>query len=241
MHLTRAEALALVDALIAPVAERPDVEVAVCPAFVYLEAVVRRTQNTAIAVGAQNVSDKPQGAYTGEVSARMLADIGCRLVIVGHSERRQYFGETDTLIAHKAQAALQERLTPIICLGETLAERQSGQTADVIRRQFAGSVSPLDAEQVSRVVLAYEPVWAIGTGVVATAVQAEEVHADLRRLLAERYNAAIADSVRILYGGSVKPENAGELLRQPNIDGALVGGASLQADSFLGIIAAVPQ
>ncbi|GIW94591.1 MAG: triosephosphate isomerase [Pirellulaceae bacterium] len=241
MHLTKNEALRLVDALAGPVAERPDVDVAVCPPFVYLDAVARRLEGRPLAVGAQNVSDKPEGAFTGEVSAGMLADIGCRYVIVGHSERRQFFGEDDAWVLRKAQAALAAGLTPIICLGETLAQRQAGETAQVIRRQFNGSVAELPADQAAQIVIAYEPVWAIGTGVVATAEQAEEVHADLRNLLAERYNPEVAQTVRILYGGSVKPDNAESLLTQPNVDGALVGGASLQATSFLGILAAVPK
>lgn len=240
MHLTRAEALQLVEALITPASERPDVQLVVCPPFVYLDAVAQRLRGSLVAVGAQNVSDQPQGAWTGEVSASMLADIGCRYVIVGHSERRQHFGETDELVCRKARQALNCGLVPIICLGETLAERQAGRTTDVIRRQFAGSVAGLERELAQRIVLAYEPVWAIGTGVVATAEQAQEVHAELRTLLKTQYNDQLAEAIPILYGGSVKPENSGQLLAQPDIDGALVGGASLQAASFLAIAATVP-
>jgi len=240
MHLTRAEALQLVEALITPASERLDVQLVVCPPFVYLDAVVQRLRGSLVAVGAQNVSDQPQGAWTGEVSASMLADIGCRYVIVGHSERRQHFGETDELVCRKARQALNCGLVPIICLGETLAERQAGRTTDVIRRQFAGSVAGLEGELAQRIVLAYEPVWAIGTGVVATAEQAQEVHAELRTLLKTQYNDQLAEAIPILYGGSVKPENSGQLLAQPDIDGALVGGASLQAASFLAIAATVP-
>ncbi len=241
MHLTKDQALRLVEALIEPVSQRPDVDVAVCPPFVYLDAVANRVYGHRLAVGAQNVCDHPEGAYTGEISAGMLVDVGCHFVIVGHSERRQWFGETDAWVLRKAQAALAAGLVPIICLGETLAERQAGKTRQVIDKQFAGSIAELSDEWATRAVVAYEPVWAIGTGVVATAEQAEEVHVHLRKLLAERYNASVAESVRILYGGSVKPENAESLLAQPNIDGALVGGASLQASSFLGILAAVPR
>jgi triosephosphate isomerase len=180
------------------------------------------------------------GAFTGEISAAMLLDVGCRFVILGHSERRHILGETDGDVNRKALAALAAGLTPIVCVGELLSEREAGQTAAVIRRQFNGSLANVASNQIERVVIAYEPVWAIGTGKVATPEQAEDVHADLRRLLKERYNDAAAQSVRILYGGSVKPSNAGELLSQPNIDGALVGGASLKVDDFLGIAAACP-
>jgi triosephosphate isomerase len=168
----------------------------------------------------------------------MLVDLGCQYVIVGHSERRHLLGETDTTVSRKARAALAAGLWPILCVGELLAERESGQTQHVIARQFAGSLDGITAEELERVVLAYEPVWAIGTGKVATPGQAEEVHMDLRKLLASRYNGGLAERVRILYGGSVKAGNAAELLAQPNIDGALVGGASLQAAEFLGIVRA---
>ena len=178
------------------------------------------------------------GAFTGEISAAMLLDVGCSYVILGHSERRHILGETDADVNKKTLAALAAGLVPIVCVGELLAEREAGQTAAVIRRQFDGSLAGVTAEQIERVVIAYEPVWAIGTGKVATPEQAEEVHADLRRLLAERYNERVAGKVRILYGGSVKAGNAGELLAQPNIDGALVGGASLKVDEFLGIAGA---
>jgi triosephosphate isomerase len=178
------------------------------------------------------------GAFTGEISAAMLKDVGCSHVILGHSERRHILGETDAAVNKKTLAALAAGLVPIICVGELLAEREANQTAAVIRRQFEGSLAGVSSDQIERTVIAYEPVWAIGTGKVATPQQAEEVHADLRRLLTERYNERSAAKVRILYGGSVKASNAGELLAQANIDGALVGGASLKADEFLGIAAA---
>jgi triosephosphate isomerase len=177
------------------------------------------------------------GAFTGEVSAAMLKDVGCTYVILGHSERRHVLGETDADVNKKTLAALAAGLTPIVCVGELLAEREAGQTAAVIRRQFEGSLASVSVAQIERLVVAYEPVWAIGTGKVATPEQAEEVHADLRNLFRERYNDGLAAKVRILYGGSVKPDNAGQLLSQPNIDGALVGGASLKANDFLGIAA----
>jgi triosephosphate isomerase (TIM) len=177
------------------------------------------------------------GAFTGELSAAMLLDVGCKYVILGHSERRHILGETDADVNKKTLAALSAGLIPVVCVGELLAEREAGQTAAVIRRQFETSLAGVTAEQIERVVIAYEPVWAIGTGKVATPEQAEEVHADLRRLLAEQYNDR-SSQVRILYGGSVKPSNAGELLSQSNIDGALIGGASLKVGDFLGIAAA---
>jgi triosephosphate isomerase len=181
---------------------------------------------------------EPAGAFTGEISGRMLVDVGCQYVILGHSERRHVLGETDEQVNEKLRAALQTTLTPIVCLGETLGEREAGRTLEVVTRQAEQSLAGLSAEQMARVVIAYEPVWAIGTGKVATPEQAEEVHADLRGILESRYNESIAARVRIQYGGSVKPENAADLLRRENIDGALVGGASLKAESFLGIVAA---
>ena len=170
----------------------------------------------------------------------MLVDVGCKYVILGHSERRQFLGETDELVHRKTKAALAAGLVPIVCVGELLADRESGQTAAAIAGQFAGSLGGLSAEDMEKVVIAYEPVWAIGTGKVATPAQAQEVHADLRKLIVKHYNAAVAQRVRIQYGGSVKPSNAAELLSQPDIDGALVGGASLKGADFLGIAAGVP-
>jgi triosephosphate isomerase len=178
-----------------------------------------------------------QGAFTGEISPSMLVNMGCQYVILGHSERRNVFRETDADVNKKLLAALATPMTPIVCVGEQLAEREAGRTGDVIRKQFDGSLAGLTIEQAERIVIAYEPVWAIGTGRVATPAQAEEVHRDLRKLLEVRYNAEVAAAVRIQYGGSVKPDNAAELLAQPNIDGALVGGASLKASDFLGIVA----
>jgi triosephosphate isomerase len=169
----------------------------------------------------------------------MLCDLGCQYVILGHSERRHILGESSEQVNQKVHAALKAGLTPIVCLGEKLAEREAGQTLAVIRRQFDGSLSGLTAQQMAGLVIAYEPVWAIGTGKVATTRQAEEVHLDLRRIMEDRYNKEVAEAVRIQYGGSVKPDNAADLLAQPNIDGALVGGASLKVDQFMGIVAAI--
>ena len=236
MNTDRAGAVALARDVVKRSGEFSKVDLLVCPPAVYLVPVAEALAGAPIALGAQNMYHEGNGAFTGELSAAMLLDVGCRYVILGHSERRHILGETDADVNKKTLAALAAGLIPVVCVGELLAERESGQTAAVIRRQFAGSLAGVTADQIERVVIAYEPVWAIGTGKVATPEQAEEVHADLRRLLAEQYNDRSA-RVRILYGGSVKPSNAGELLSQPNIDGALVGGASLKADDFLGIAA----
>ncbi len=238
MNLNRAEAVALARAVAGGVAGVASADVAVCPPNVYLDAVNQVVSGSKLALGAQNVYFEPNGAFTGETSAAMLIDLGCRYVILGHSERRHVLGETNAQVNKKVKVALAAGLTPIVCVGELLSEREAGQTAAVIEGQFDSSLAGLSAEQVAAVVLAYEPVWAIGTGQVATPEQAEAVHMDLRNLLARRYNTAVADDVRIQYGGSVKASNAAELLAQPNVDGALVGGASLKADEFLGIVAA---
>lgn len=241
MHLSRAEAIALAEAVAQKAENFPYVEIAVCPPFVYLEAVGRAIAGSRVALGAQNMYPEPSGAFTGEISPTMLGDLGCRYVILGHSERRQWFGETDGFINKKVHAAFKAGLRPIVCVGEQLAEREAGQTLQVIRRQFEGSLADLTAEQIQQTVIAYEPVWAIGTGKVATPHQAEEVHLELRKLLAQRYNTQISQQVVIQYGGSVKPDNAAELFSQPDIDGALVGGASLKADQFLAIIAGMKK
>jgi triosephosphate isomerase len=204
---------------------------------VYLVPVGEALRGSSVALGAQNMYFESNGAFTGEVSAAMLNDLGVKYVVLGHSERRHILGETDADVNKKTLAALAAGLIPIVCVGELLGEREDGKTADVIANQFNGSLANVSGEQIEKTVIAYEPVWAIGTGKVATPEQAEEVHADLRTLLAKRYNDQIAGRVRILYGGSVKASNAKELLAQPNVDGALVGGASLKADEFLGIAA----
>lgn len=238
MNLTRAEAVRLAEELKPRAAEKPSVDVAVCPPFVYIDAVRGVLTGTRWGWGAQDMYHEASGAFTGEISPGMLLDLGCTYVILGHSERRHVLGETDAAINQKTLAALAAGLTPIVCVGELLAEREAGQTGAVIAKQFAGSLAGLSAEQMAKTVIAYEPVWAIGTGKVATPAQAEEVHRDLRKLLTDRYNATVAEAVRIQYGGSVKPSNAAELLSQPNIDGALVGGASLTCADFWGIVAA---
>lgn len=240
MHLDRAAAVALAQGVVAGAKVGGRAELAVCPPSCYLDTVGQIVRGTPVALGAQNLYFESQGAFTGEISAPMVADLGCRYAILGHSERRHVFGETDADVARKARAALTAGLVPVVCVGELLAEREAGQTSAVIRRQFVGSLAGLSAEEVAGLVIAYEPVWAIGTGKVATPAQAQEVHAELRSLAAERYNPATAAAVRILYGGSVKAANAGELLAQADVDGALVGGASLKADEFLAIAQAAP-
>ncbi|TFW31702.1 triose-phosphate isomerase [Massilia horti] len=208
---------------------------AVCVPAPYLPQCEQLLAGTPVAWGAQDVSQHASGAYTGEVSAAMLADFSCRYVIVGHSERRAYHGESSELVAHKAKAALEAGLTPIVCVGETLDQREAGQTASVVGSQLAAVLELLDDAQVEKIVVAYEPVWAIGTGRNATPEMAQEVHAQLRMQLKERSVQAGA-SVAILYGGSMKPDNAKELMAQPDIDGGLVGGAALKAADFLAIL-----
>jgi len=238
MNTSRADGTALAAAIAAKVGQSTDVEVAVCPPALYLEAVGKAISGSTVGLGAQNCYHEAKGAFTGEISPPMLVDIGCKYVIVGHSERRAILKESNHDVNRKLLAALSARLLPIVCVGETLDERKAGRTTAVVREQMEGSLAGLTAEQMAQVVIAYEPVWAIGTGVVATPEQAEEVHADLRKLLETRYNPQLASSVRIQYGGSVNADNAAILLSQPNIDGALVGGASLKAEGFLAIVAA---
>ncbi len=237
MNLDKAASVDLAAGVAKAAAGVEAVDLAVCPPAVYLDAVAGAVAGSPVGVGAQNMYHEPKGAFTGELSAAMLLDVGCRYVILGHSERRHVLGETDAMINRKVLAALAAGLTPILCVGELLEEREAGQTGDVIQRQFDGSLAGLSAEQVASLVIAYEPVWAIGTGKTATPEQAEAVHLDLRKIMADRYNEEVAQAVRIQYGGSVKPNNAADLLGQPNIDGALVGGASLDVESFMGIVA----
>ena len=241
MTQNRASAVALAEGVAKAVKNIQGVDLAVCPPSCYLDAVGRAIAGSNVALGAQNMYHEKEGAFTGELSASMLSDLGCKYVILGHSERRHVLGETDAAINKKIHAALAAGLVPIVCVGELLAQREAGRTLDVIRTQFDGSLAGLSPEQMTKLVIAYEPVWAIGTGKVATPQQAEEVHLDLRKIMADRYNSSVADQVRLQYGGSVKPDNAADLLGQPDIDGALVGGASLKVDQFLGIIAGVKR
>jgi len=237
MHKTAGEAVQLVRELRQKL-DRAAAQVAVAPPFTALAAVKQALQGSAIQLFGQNCHHEKQGAFTGEVSAPMLKDAGCDGVILGHSERRQLFGETDEGVARKLKAALGEGLHPIVCVGETLQEREAGRTWDVVSRQVRAAVAGLDTGAVQKITIAYEPVWAIGTGRNATAAQAQEVHGQIRGLLREIGGAAAADAVRIQYGGSVKPDNAAELLGQADVDGALVGGASLKAEDFAKIVEA---
>ena len=214
------------------------VDVLVFPPFVYLQAVAGALSASCIGVGAQDVYCEQKGAFTGEISASMIKDIGCSYVLCGHSERRHVIGERDELINKKIEAAISGGLLPIFCVGELLEERQADRTTEVITRQIKSGLAGLSVEKVSAVTIAYEPVWAIGTGLTATPQQAQEVQALIRKLLGEMYDAQLAKEIRILYGGSVKPGNAAELMGQQDIDGLLVGGASLKADDFLAIIKA---
>ena len=215
-----------------------DVRVAVCPPAVFLDQVDAALANSPVGLGAQNMHWKTEGAYTGELSGAMLNDAGCTHVILGHSERRHGMGETDAQVNAKLHAALAVGLIPIVCIGETREEREAGQTEDVVTGQLIGSLAGLSAEQTAGIVLAYEPVWAIGTGLTATPAEAQGVHQFIRGWLTQQHGEATAARVVVQYGGSVKPDNAGELLSCPDIDGALVGGASLKASDFLGIIQA---
>jgi triosephosphate isomerase len=217
---------------------RPNTQVVVCPPFPYLSLVGGAIAGSGVELGAQNASHEKPGAFTGEIAVEMLRDAGCAWVILGHSERRQLLGETDVLISRKVAAAVQGGLQAILCVGETLSQRQANQTETVLNAQIDGSLAGIDTTTIARIVIAYEPVWAIGTDVTATTEQAESAHAHLRRRLAIRYNPAVAEATRILYGGSVKPDNAQALLGEPDVDGALVGGASLKAPDFLAIVQA---
>jgi triosephosphate isomerase len=236
MHKTIAEAVALVKALHLSVAAIQDVDVGVAPPFTALMAVAGALRGSPILVVGQNMHWEPQGAYTGEIAAAMLTDVGCSRVIIGHSERRQYFAETDATVNRKLKAALNAPLDPILCIGETLEQREGLATFGVLEQQLRQGLAGIAAEEISRVVIAYEPIWAIGTGKTASPAQAQEVHAFIRGLLGELYGNALADEVRIQYGGSVNAGNIQTLMAQPDVDGALVGGASLEASSFAQIV-----
>lgn len=236
MNKTVQEAVDLVSELKPLIADVSDVEVAVAPPFTALVAVSREIQGTNIHLCGQDVFWEREGAFTGEVSVAMLRDAGCRFVILGHSERRQYFGESDTWVNKKIRAALGGGLQPIVCVGESLEQRESGKAFSIVGTQTRGCFDGLSPEQMETSIVAYEPVWAIGTGKTATADQAEEMHREIRGILEEMFGKDTAENVRIQYGGSVNPDNIGDLMQQPDIDGALVGGASLKADSFSRIV-----
>jgi triosephosphate isomerase len=238
MNLNSSSSVKLAEGLVAKLGGNTQIDLAVCPPFPYLLGVGKALANSRILLGAQDVFYENDGAYTGEVSTAMLKDCRCAYAIVGHSERRHVIGETDELINRKVLKCLADGIGPIFCVGELLAERQAAETLEVVSRQVKLGLEGVSAADVTRAAIAYEPVWAIGTGVVATVEQAQEVHKMIRDLLAKLYDPATAQQVRIQYGGSVKPSNAGELLACPDIDGALVGGASLKVEDFAGIVAA---
>lgn len=239
MHKTATEALALARELRNALGVvRDQVEVVLAPPFTALYPVGKAVEDSNLSLAAQNCHAEAQGAFTGEVSAPMLKELGCRFVILGHSERRQLFGETDEGVNRKAKAVLAAGMLPIVCVGETLQERESGRTLEIVSRQLAGGLAGMEGGSVGRLVIAYEPVWAIGTGRTATSAQAQEVHAHIRGWVAQALGKEAAAAVRIQYGGSVKPDNAAELLGQPDVDGALVGGASLKAADFAAIVKA---
>lgn len=238
MNKTAAEGATLVQDLVAEVGKEVAVDVVVCPPYTALESVSRALEGQAIKLGAQNLHPEKNGAFTGEISAEMLRNLYVTHVIVGHSERRTLFGEADEFINRKVLAALANQLKPILCVGETLAERDAGTTLAVVQRQVEAGLQGVKPDQITTVILAYEPVWAIGTGRNATAAQAQEVHAFIRDLLTKLHGAPLAQKVRILYGGSMKPANAAELLAEKDVDGGLIGGASLEARSFVDLVKA---
>jgi triosephosphate isomerase len=236
MYKTQADARAFFATFVPLVAGATHCDIIVAPPFTAIAASIESTRGSRISIAAQDMHGEPEGAFTGEVSAQMLIEAGCSGVIIGHSERRQYFGETDERVNHKVKAALAAGLTPILCVGELLAERECGKTEEVLERQFRWGVASLTGAEFSRMILAYEPCWAIGTGRTATPEMAADAHRFLRQQAASSFNPERAAGLRILYGGSVKPDNIKGLMAQVEIDGALVGGASLQAESFASIV-----
>jgi triosephosphate isomerase len=241
MHKTPADAVALVQELAAAIGRQSDVDVLVCPPFTALDGVAGAIEGSTLKLGAQNMHAEANGAFTGEISAPMLRALFVTHVILGHSERRTLFGEQDAFFNQKVLAAIKHQLRPILCVGETLGEREAGNTLKVVQTQLEAGLEGVGKEQAPGVIVAYEPVWAIGTGKVATSDQAQEVHAFIRGLLTKLFGDAIAQKVRILYGGSMKPANAAELLAQKDIDGGLIGGASLEARSFVELVKAAAE
>ncbi|MDR0724047.1 MAG: triose-phosphate isomerase [Endomicrobium sp.] len=235
LNKTISESLSFVNALKTAVSDIKDVDILICPTFVSINAVYNEVKNSNINVGAQDLFWEEKGAFTGEISTSLLKDAGCAYVLIGHSERRQYFGETNETVNKKIKAALSNEIVPIVCVGETLKEREENITFQVIEKQIKEALSGLGQEEVAKLVIAYEPVWAIGTGKTATPEQSQEVHSFIRKECSQIYKD-VADTIRILYGGSVKPDNVAELMKQPDIDGGLVGGASLEVESFIKLI-----
>ena len=236
MYKTPAETTAFFEKFLPLVANSTHADILICPPYVDIAAAVAATAGSRVAIGAQNCEYRKEGAYTGEVSPTMLKAAGCGFVIIGHSERRQYYGETDATVLQRTKLALACGLKPVVGVGEMLAEREAGRTNEVLATQFSGGIAGLSAEEFAQIVIAYEPVWAIGTGKVATPEIAQDAHKVLRGLAAAKFGAEAAAKVRVLYGGSVKPDNVKGLMSQPDIDGGLVGGASLDAASFAGIV-----
>ena len=235
MNKTATEAVELAKPIIEAIGNQNNIDVLMCPTFTSIPAVSALIGNSTVKLGAQNVSDKASGAYTGEISAAMLRDLHVSHVILGHSERRSYYGETDAFINKKVLTCLESNLVPVLCVGETLEEREAGKVEEVIKTQLVGGLADVPADKAENIVIAYEPVWAIGTGKTATPEQAQEVHAFVRKMLAEILGP-VADKIRILYGGSMKPSKADELLAKPDIDGGLIGGAALVASDFLALV-----
>ena len=236
LNKTRKETVDLATTLYKILKDVRDVDIVICPVYTALVDASKALSGSLIKLGAQDLFWEDSGAYTGEVSAPLIKDTGAQFVIIGHSERRQYFGETDESVNKKAKAALKHGLTPIVCIGELLAEREANKTFEVIQKQCEGSLKNLSSQELEKIIVAYEPVWAIGTGKTATPAQAQEVHGFIRQFLSKCAGEAAAQKIRIQYGGSVKPDNTAELMAQPDIDGALVGGASLNVESFAAIV-----
>jgi triosephosphate isomerase (TIM) len=237
MNNDLAQSQNLVSNILNGLQSKPNCEVIICPPYTSLSEISSLVKNTSVKLGAQNMYSEDSGAFTGEVSASMLKSVGCEYVILGHSERRNIFGESDEMINKKVLKALESGLKPIFCVGELLEQREAGTTKDVVKRQVESGLKNVDSSKINEIIIAYEPVWAIGTGKTATSAQAQEVHEFIRSLIKNLFSSEVAEKIIIQYGGSVKPENSGELLSQKDIDGALIGGACLKADSFLSIIA----
>ena len=236
MNNTASKAVELINGINAQIAGETSVDVAVCPTFTALDAASKALAGSNVKLGAQNMYTKASGAYTGEISAEMLKEFNCTYVILGHSERREYFKETDAFINEKVKVVLENGMKPILCVGEKLEEREAGNTIAVVSKQTSEGMAGLSAEDAQKVVIAYEPVWAIGTGKTATPAMAQEVHAEIRKVLAGLFGAEASENIQLLYGGSMKPENADDLLKEKDIDGGLIGGAALKADSFVALV-----
>ncbi|MBT3481234.1 MAG: triose-phosphate isomerase [Opitutales bacterium] len=241
MNKTPEEGAKLASEIASIVSKDASVDVVICPTFTALDRVSQAIEGSAVKLGAQNLYPKTSGAYTGEISPEMLREVFAKFVILGHSERREYFGESDAFVNEKVKFSLENLINPILCIGETLGQREADETLEVVKTQLLGGLVGVEASQMGSVVVAYEPVWAIGTGKTATPKMAQEVHGSIRALLNEKYGDAVGEKVRILYGGSMKPANAEELLSQKDIDGGLIGGAALDSNSFCDLVAAAKR